>query len=289
MTTRLRVLVLGASGMLGNAMVRVLGASPGLDVVGTIRNAAAQGHPALAAQSLIAGVNVEDTDALLSLFATVRPDVVVNCVGLVKQLGEASDPLRALPLNALLPHRLAALCATRGARLIHFSTDCVFAGTRGGYREDDIADATDLYGRSKLLGEVANLPHAVTLRTSIIGRELAGHRSLIDWFLSQQDTAPGYRHAIFSGLPTCEMARIVRDLVIPNGALHGLYHVSAAPIGKFDLLTFVAAQFGKSITLIPDDRVRIDRSLDSTRFRDATGYIPPDWPTLIAAMHAFDR
>lgn len=283
-----RVLLLGASGMLGNAMLRQFSRSEGIEVFGSVRSAAVLRQlPTELHSKVICSVDVENWDNLTRLFAEVRPDVVVNCVGLVKQLAEADDPLAAIPINGLLPHRLARLCDLVGARFIHISTDCVFAGTRGNYRESDAADAQDLYGRSKLLGEVVDKANAITLRTSIIGHELASAHGLIGWFLRQSGSVKGYQRAVFSGLPTVELARIIRDYVLPNATLHGLYHVSAAPIDKLALLKLVAAEYGHSIEIVPDDRVVINRSLDSTRFREATGYEPPEWPELVRRMHAF--
>ena len=214
------------------------------------------------------------------------PDVVVNCIGLVKQLAQAEDPLVAIPINALLPHRLARLCDLAGARLIHLSTDCVFDGSRSMYAESDCSDAKDLYGRSKYLGEV-NYGNAVTLRTSIIGHELSSAHGLVNWFLSQQGEVKGYTRAIFSGLPTVELARVLRDFVITKSELRGMYHVSAEPISKFELLGLVAQTYGKTIEITPDASVAIDRSLDSSRFRGVTGYAPPSWLNLVRDMHQF--
>jgi len=282
-----KVLVLGASGMLGNAVLRVFAQSPGFDVVGSVRtNQALKYLPTGIAERVVCGVDVENTDSLIGLFARVKPDIVINCVGLVKQLAEADDPLAAIPINALLPHRLARLCAVAGARLIHMSTDCVFSGTEGMYTEASQADATDLYGRSKYMGEV-DYPHAITLRTSIIGHELEGARSLVGWFLAQEGSVKGFKHAIFSGLPTVEMALLIRDYVIPHPELHGLYHVSAEPINKFDLLTLVAQAYGKLIEIVPEEQFVIDRSLNSSRFRQATGYVPKPWPDLVRAMRDY--
>lgn len=273
--------------MLGNAVLRLFAQSPGFQVVGSVRSAGALRFLPNSLQSrVIAGVDVEHIDSLTRLFAAVRPAVVINCVGLVKQLTEADDPLSAIPINTLLPHRLARLCEVAGARLVHMSTDCVFSGAKGMYTEADVSDAKDLYGRSKYLGEV-NYPHAITLRTSIIGHELNGARSLVGWFLAQAGSVKGFRRAIFSGLPTVEIARLIRDHVIPNPDLHGLYHVSAGPINKFDLLTLVANQYGKSIDIVPDETMAIDRSLDSNRFRAATGFRPEPWPELVRLMHEF--
>ncbi|MDE2118962.1 MAG: SDR family oxidoreductase [Betaproteobacteria bacterium] len=283
----MRILVLGASGMLGNAMVRVLSEQTDWQVHGTVRSDNSKRlFRTDIAERLLSGVDVEHHDSLLQAFVRVRPNVVINCIGLVKQLADAEDPLLAIPINSLLPHRLARLCDLAGARLVHMSTDCVFSGRKGGYRESDPSDAEDLYGKSKFLGE-ADYPHAITLRTSIIGHELQGAHSLIGWFLSQEKQCKGFVKAIYSGLPTVVLARLVRDVIIPQTGLSGLYHVASKPISKYDLLCLVAKTYGKSIEIIPDSSLVIDRSLNADRFREATGYVVPDWPELIKAMHSY--
>jgi dTDP-4-dehydrorhamnose reductase len=282
----MRILILGATGMLGNAMVRVLASEPSLSVTGAMRHlSGAAGFASDAGAVFIEGLNVDDVDALSNMFDTTRPDVVINCVGVIKQLDAAKNIEATVPINTLLPHRLARLCGERGARLVHVSTDCVFSGTKGSpYFESDVADARDLYGLSKFLGEV-DVPHAITLRTSIIGHELRGGHSLIEWFLAQEGSTRGFTRALFSGLPTVELARVVRDHVLEQRDLAGLYHVSAEPISKYDLLQLVADVYGKRINIEPDDGLVIDRSLDSTRFRNATGCVVPSWPELIRRMH----
>ncbi|MDY0744277.1 SDR family oxidoreductase [Paucibacter sp. R3-3] len=287
MNSRTHVLVIGASGMLGNAVLRLFAESDGYRVSGSARSAALlRKLPVKLHSHIVTGVDVDNADSLARLFAVTRPDVVVNCVGLIKQLAEADDPLAAIPINALLPHRLARLCEVAGARLVHMSTDCVFSGKAGNYRESATPDATDLYGRSKLMGEV-DYPHAVTLRTSIIGHELDSANGLVGWFLSQTGGVKGFTRAIFSGLPTVELARVIRDHVLPRPELRGLYHVSATPIDKHALLTLVAKAYDRDTPITPDDRLVIDRSLDSSRFREATGYQPPNWPELVRRMRAF--
>lgn len=288
MEKKIRLVVLGATGMLGNAVLRFFASKANFEVHGTVRDWSSVSELSSLApcSKIVPGVDVMSQDSLTRMFATVQPDVVINCVGLVKQLAHANDPLIALPINALLPHRLARLAQVSGARLVQMSTDCVFSGIRGNYVESDLPDANDLYGRSKLLGEV-DYPNAITLRTSIIGHELAGNRSLIDWFLSQTGEVQGYTNAIFSGLPTVEIARIIHERVIPNANLHGLYHVSAEPINKFDLLSLVAKEYGKEINIRAKDDFVIDRSLNSDRFRAATGFEPETWAQLIHRMHEF--
>jgi len=282
-----KILVLGAGGMLGNAVLRYFAGSDSYDAVGSVRSESAfRSLPESLRHRLVAAGNADDPDQLIRLLGQVRPDIVINCIGLVKQLGEAKNPLAAIPINAVLPHRLAQCCELVGARLVHLSTDCVFSGRKGMYVEDDVADADDVYGRTKLLGEV-DYPHAVTLRTSIIGHELAGHRSLVDWFLSQDRPVKGFTRAIFSGLPTVEIASVIDRYVIPNKDMHGLYHVSAAPIDKASLLRLVADVYQKRIVIQDDDSFEIDRSLNSDRFKAKTGYHPAIWPVLIKQMHDF--
>lgn len=284
----MKIMVLGVTGMLGNAMFRVLSESAEHEVYGTARSDSGRRHFGEDfAKKIIGGVDVENHDSLVQAFAIVRPHVVVNCIGLVKQLASVTDPLRAIPINSLLPHRLASLCLATGARLVHFSTDCVFSGTKGDYLETDSPDADDLYGRTKLLGEV-DYPHAITLRTSIIGHELSGNRSLIGWFLAQEGTVNGFSRTIFSGLPTVELSHVVRDVVLPHPELRGIYHVAASPISKCELLRLVAEVYGKTLEIVPDDQPAINRSLNASRFREATGYVAPAWPVLIKRMHEFE-
>ncbi|MDO8788907.1 MAG: SDR family oxidoreductase [Sulfuritalea sp.] len=281
----MKVLVLGATGMIGNAMFRVLGRDSSYEIVGTIRSESDRAFfDAEAVNRLVVGVDVENCDALMRTFAAIRPDVVINCVGATKHMASGRDALTAIPLNALLPHRLAKLCEGYAARLIHVSTDCVFSGKQGNYRENVRPDAEDVYGRTKALGEV-DYPNTITLRTSTIGHELRGHLGLLEWFLAQPERCKGFRRAVFSGLPSVTFAQVVRDLVIPKQKLSGLFHVAGRPISKYDLLVNIADVYNKSIEVVADDTFVIDRSLNSDRFFDATGYRPPDWKTLIRAMH----
>ncbi|EUC14721.1 dTDP-4-dehydrorhamnose reductase family protein [Paraburkholderia hospita] len=284
----MRILVLGISGMLGHTAFGLLNRTPDLEVFGTARSESARARlDSSLHHKVIVGVDVLDHDALLGALARIRPDVVLNCVGLIKQLENANDPLAALPLNALFPHRLRRACELLGARLIHISTDCVFSGTKGNYKESDIPDANDLYGRSKLLGEVVE-QNSITLRTSIIGRELGGNNGLVEWFLSQKGKVRGYTKAVFSGLTTDELVGVVVQHVLPNPQLSGLWHVSSAPIAKHDLLTLVRDVYGTDIQIEPDDTLKIDRSLNSDRFRTETGYSPPTWAQMITAMRNFE-
>jgi dTDP-4-dehydrorhamnose reductase len=284
----MKILVLGATGMLGNAILRFLSEKGDHEVIGAFRNESSALSRLVSKEiQLISGVNVENHDALSKLISEVRPNIVINCIGLVKQLSDSDNPLQAIPINSLLPHRLATLCQMIGAYLIHFSTDCVFSGDKGGYSESSLPNPTDLYGRSKLLGEV-DYPNSITLRTSIIGHELVGTRSLVNWFLSQTGQIDGFSRAIYTGLPTVELSRVIRDFILPKlDRLSGIYHVASEPINKFDLLNLIANQYSKKIIINPSDKFAIDRSLDASRFNKVTGYSPPSWPELVSQMFNF--
>ena len=273
--------------MLGHVLLRCLSMSTALDVYATSRNTSEVSKyfpPELAGMFWKENVIANDFDTVAGALDSIRPDVVVNCIGIIKQLPIANDPLTAITVNALFPHLLALKCRDVEARMIHISTDCVFDGRKGMYVEEDVPTPDDLYGRTKLLGEV-DYPHCVTLRTSMIGHELKSSYGLIEWFLSQTDKVRGYRKVIYSGFPTIELARVIRDRVIPDIRLTGVYHVASEPVSKFDLLRMVEEKYGKKTIIEPYDDLMLDRSMRSERFRETTGYMPPSWSELIDAMH----
>ncbi|MBI5296376.1 MAG: SDR family oxidoreductase [Chloroflexi bacterium] len=280
----MKILILGGSGMLGHRLWLDLGKEHETWV--TVRNDGAEipAHANFPRKYIRPYVDARTFDEVTRALASIQPDLVINCIGLIKQQAYfAKDPIYSISLNALLPHRISLVCRTAGIRMIHVSTDCVFSGSKGAYLESDQSDAEDLYGRTKFLGEVA-YPHTITLRTSIIGRELKTKLGLIEWFLAQQGRINGYRKAIYTGFTTHEISRIILNHVIPHPELSGLYHVSSEPISKYDLLNIAREEFGKSIEIMSDDEFDCDRSLDSTRFRQATGYQPPSWQEMIAEM-----
>lgn len=268
----MRVLILGGSGMLGHKLYQHC--AQRFDVYATFRTPPAA--PFFDAARCI----IADLDAIPQAIAQMRPDAVVNCIGIVKQDPASNDPERAMRVNGEFPHRLAAL----GVRLIHLSTDCVFSGARGHYRESDLPDPVDLYGRSKLAGEVTG-PNCLTIRTSMIGRELRGANGLVEWFLGRAGTrVGGWTRAIFSGFTTGALSAILGDIIEKHTALEGLYHVAAAPISKFDLLSMLNDAFGCGTEIVPDGSVVCDRSLDASPFNAATGFQPPSWQEMIGAM-----
>ena len=225
-------------------------------------------------------VDARSIDKLVEVMSEFQPDAVVNAIGIIKQRNTAKDSIPSIEINSLFPHRLALICKNGNAKLIHLSTDCVFSGKKGNYREGDIADADDLYGKTKLLGEVSE-EYCMTLRTSIIGPELHRKKSLLEWFLAQKGMVKGFKRAIFSGFTTFELSRIIERLIVEYPTSHGLYHVSADPISKYDLLTMIKQKMNLSAHIEPDTDFTCDRSLDSSRFKQDFQYSPPSWADMV--------
>lgn len=282
----MRVLILGVAGMLGHKLYQQF--APRYEVYATARS-----NPSIYRRfglfdtdRIIGGVDADNFDTVIGAVAQVKPDVIINCIGIIKQLKTAKNPIISIKINSLFPHQLAQLSQASDSRLIHISTDCVFNGRGSMYSEDMPANAEDLYGRSKHLGEV-DAPGALTLRTSIIGRELSTASGLVEWFLSnrgQKGAVRGFSNAIYTGFTTLEMAKIISTLLDDHPDLSGLYQVSSDPINKYELLKLVNTAFDATIEIEADESVKIDRSLDSSRFRQATGYTPPAWQTMIQTM-----
>ena len=280
----MRILILGGDGMLGHQLLRHFKERHDVRVTLRLGREAYEAHRLFEPGTAFYGIDARQTDGLLQIMADFRPEAVVNAVGIVKQRSEANEVIPSLEINSLLPHRLALVCRTVGARLVHLSTDCVFSGRKGNYRESDQPDAEDLYGRTKLLGEVSE-PHCITLRTSMIGPELSIKTGLLEWFLAQRGrTVKGFIKAIFSGFPTSELARIVERTLTDVPKAHGVYHVAAAPISKYDLLTLIRDRLRLPVTIEQDSTFECDRSLDASRFHRDTGYSPPTWEAMIDDM-----
>lgn len=274
-----RVVVLGAGGMLGHVLYRYIADRGFIEVLGTVRSTTVEMLPQGRSARLVTGVRVEDLGRIEGILDGFRPDLVVNCIA----AGKEANNKEAVALNSLFPHQLAVSVMRVGARLVHVSTDGVFTGKAGRYSERDDPDVTDIYGLSKLLGEVTE-SNCLTLRTSIIGPELGIGRGLFSWLSRQKGVIKGFRKVMFSGLTTLELSRIITEYVLPRPDLMGLLHISSGTISKFDLLSLIAKSYHMPVEVVPYDQPVIDRSLDSTRFRSLTGYEPPDWSTLIMQM-----
>lgn len=279
----MRILILGGDGMLGHQLLTYL--RPRHEVKVTLRQdlGTYRHYELFNSENSYDGIDIRSLERLVEVMADFRPEAVINAVGIVKQRANAKESIPSLEINAILPHRLAVLCKGIGARLIHMSTDCIFSGKKGNYLESDPSDAEDLYGKTKYLGEVHET-NSLTLRTSIIGRELSRHTSLLDWFLAQSNTVKGFTKAIYTGFTTLEMSRIIEKMLLEFPKASGVYQVSSGPINKYELLLLIREKLGLDIEIIPDDVFCCDRSLDSTRFREEFNYTPPAWPAMIEEL-----
>jgi len=281
----MKIIVLGANGLIGSTIFRVLNEVSDYIVQGTVRHESHQSiFPAAIGKNIITNVDVLDDYVLADILMEYRPNVVINCTGLTKHSPHADSPLIALPINSLFPHKLVKLSKLAGSRVIHISTDCVFSGSKGNYSEIDHPDASELYGVSKSLGEIY-YSNTMTIRTSTIGHNKESTAGLLEWFLSQKTTCKGFSRAIFSGLPTVTLAKIIRDYILKDEALTGLYHIATEPIDKLSLLELIANTYDKKIKIIADDSFVINRSLSAEKFSQATGYTPPSWDALIRELH----
>lgn len=266
--------------MLGHKLVQVLGTK--FEVWTTIRRSFSEieRFGVFDQNKTIENIDVEDDAALRKAIAKSAPDVVINAVGVIKQIDEPKD------LNEVLPHKLAKFSQEFGFRLICISTDCVFSGKKGNYNETDMPDADDVYGLSKVRGEVTG-DGCLTIRTSIIGRELDTSHSLVEWFLSNRGgTVNGFTKVIYTGFPTIVFAGIISDIVSNHPNLSGLYHVSSDPISKFELLNQLNKHYDAGIEITPSGDMANDRSLDSSKFRSKTGFRPESWDKMIERMAA---
>lgn len=270
----MKILIIGANGMLGHSLYTEL--KKNHLVWGTVRNKQWDSE-------LISGLEIRSQNPIDAVLSQVTPDLVINCIGIIKQHKASKDKIASLEVNSLWPHRLAEICEKHNAKMIHFSTDCVFSGLKGNYIESDLADSRDTYGLSKFMGEV-DYPHTLTLRTSIIGHELNSNVSLIDWFLSQKGECKGFTKAIYSGFPTVVVAKFLNDYIF-NNFISGVYHFSSDPISKYDLLKLVAKEYNKDIVIHPSEDLVIDRSLNSDRLRKELNFKPMPWPEMVKMMH----
>jgi len=276
------ILVFGSSGMLGHMIVRVL--SPHHHVVGTTSSKYDKQSPLtriLSEDNWIDQVDVRNLSTVEEAIRGTKPDVVINCVGMIKQKMDAENYVDAIQINSLFPHQLAGICLKSNARLIHFSTDCVFQGTPGIKRLSDTPNATDLYGLSKLLGEVTYEP-CLTLRTSIVGRQIFGSESLFEWAISQRGTTvSGYRNAIYTGLTTNRLCQIVKNLVEDFPNLSGLFQVASSPISKFELISKINNLLQLNLCVEPNTNFYCDRTLDGTDFSKLTNIDIPSWDDML--------
>lgn len=277
----MKILILGATGMLGHKLLQVLQTNH--EVQATCRNLSEELKQFELFNNVLEGYEATNLEAIEKLIDQNKYDVVINCIGIIKQQKAAYDAIPSIEINSLFPHKINKICNEAGAKFIHISTDCVFSGNKGSYTELDEPDAKDLYGKSKEMGEIKEA--GLTIRTSIIGHEISSQLSLVNWFLSQEGTINGYRKAIYTGMPTVHLAKVIQEIIEHHPNLTGVNQVSAEPINKFDLLKIIATYYRKNITINPFDDFINDKSLIGTKFHEQTKICIPSWNDLIKEMH----
>lgn len=281
----MKILVLGITGMLGHKAFFSLSQNQKFETFGTLRKAEDISKYFKGSNKVFSNVDALNPESVFNLIDKLNPDIVINCIGVIKQTKEAKDPIMSIEINSLFPHRLAKKLKNFNTRLIHVSTDCVFSGDAGNYKEIDNSDARDLYGKSKYLGELINYERCITIRTSIIGPELKGKLSLLEWFLSQEKPIKGFTNAIYSGFTTHEFINIIENYVIKKPFKNGLYHLSSNPISKYDLLIKIAKTYNKEILIERFDDYKNNKTLNSDLFKNDFGYIVKTWDQMISEMY----
>ncbi len=283
----MKLLILGADGMLGHKLFQMLGeVYP--ETVGTISSDLAESPfdqvSFFQTDKIISNVSAMDFQGLENIIKSGSPDVVINCLRVATHGEETAPPIQSITVNSLLPHRLAEMAKEQGARLIHFSSDCVFDGKKGMYTEEDPPNATHDYGKTRSLGEVC-ADNTLVLRGSVIGRELKGSSSLLEWlFLQKGKEIKGFTRAIYSGLTSIETTNVVKLILEKTPQLTGLYNVASAPINKYDLLVLAKECFGVDVTIHKEDGFSVDRSLSAEKFRAGTGYVAPSWSSMMKEL-----
>lgn len=283
-----KILILGASGLIGHKLFEKLGQRFD-EVHGVLhrdRDTFSQ-CGLFAGDNVIDNVDVSNFERVLSILDTINPDVVLNCVGITKRRPEVKDPLCAINVNSMFPHRLANWAGEHGKRIIHFSTDCVFDGSIGDYTEESPTTGPDAYGQTKALGEI-RYDHTLTIRSSFIGRELDVFSELLEWFIGQDGkTIKGFTRAYYSGVSTIFMSQVVGDIIESHPELNGLLQLSTPqPISKFDLLCVARDAFGMNVEIVPDDDFEIKPTLNGSKLRAAMNLEIPTWPEMMQELAA---
>ena len=286
----MKILILGSNGLVGNTITRYFFEKENYQTIAILRDySKLKLFQKKFHQKFLVIENILDYEKTKKIIKSVKPDILINCLGITnKEITITPKQIeKFIVINSLFPHWLQRLCSNIDARLIHFSTDCIFSGNKGFYSEKDIPDPPDIYGRSKLLGEL-NFENTLTIRKSVIGHELASKKGLLEWFLAQNNYVQGYKNVIFSGITVLELARLIDTYIIPRSDLKGILNISGQSISKFDLLKILANVYNKSIEIIPNESMNINRTLNGSQFNKLTGYRISPWSSLIKSMYEFN-
>ena len=283
----MRILILGGNGMIGHKVYQVLSSYfPDTWILIRRKFIDFLQKDIFVKEKVIEDFDLNDLNKLNSLLNSLNPDIIINAAGITIRRGVNEFKSQTIILNSVLPHFLGEWIQGKfGKRFIHFSTDCVFSGKNGPYYDNSIPDSTDIYGKTKSLGEV-NLSQTLTLRGSMIGRELDYQTELLEWFLSQKGkTIKGFNNVFYSGITTIRMAKLILKIIINFPNLTGVYNVSSKKISKFELLTLFNDFFHSNVKIHKDETYTSRKELISNIFFYEINEIIPSWDELIIELY----
>lgn len=281
----MRILILGGNGMIGHKIFQVI-SNKHLDTWVLFKKSFndISFNEIFNKTNIIDNFDLSNFHKLSTLLNNLKPEVIINAVGITIRRGIDNIPSKSIQINSALPHFINEWVILNNKRLIHFSTDCVFSGDQGSYTENSIPDARDIYGKSKALGEVSS-KNTLTLRGSMIGREIENKTELLEWVLSQRNKQlKAFSNVIYSGITTIRMAKLVLKIIEEFPQMHGIYNVSSECISKYDLIKLFVKEFNISIDIISDDSYISKKDLDSTKFYNELGIDKPNWNDLIIEL-----
>jgi dTDP-4-dehydrorhamnose reductase len=280
----MRILILGANGMLGSQICSVF-SNTKFQIYATIKNNGILEYKNI---NLIKNVNVRKTNNIINLIKNIKPKVVINCTGFIKQKQKSKKQIKNMYfLNAAFPVFLDNLSVKYQFHHIHFSTDCVFDGKSGMYKENSLMNAKDDYGKSKIFAEQNIKNNSIVFRTSIIGHEINKKKyGLLEWFLNSPNVIPGYSNVYFSGVTTNELANILVKIIKKKKFFYGVYNISSRRISKFNLLILINKIYKKNKIILKDNKILLDRSLNSKLFWKNFNIKISTWKSQIEEMYS---
>jgi len=281
----LKILILGAGGMLGHKLYQTLSKTYD-DVIPVFRKNKEHYHKfnLYKPEKMIGNTDVTDQSKLLAVLNSVKPDIICNCIGKTTRKINSEDSQSVIYLNSFLPHFISKWSSENNSYFIHFSTDCVFSGKNGPYKPNDFRDSRDLYGLSKILGET-NSKYGLTIRTSIVGREIENQTEFFEWiFSSKNKSVSGYKNVFYSGVTTNYLSEVVAQLITKDSKSHGLLQVASPPISKLNLIKKVNSLFGLGMKINTDASKVSNKILSPVKFTITSGIKTQTWDEMLNTL-----
>jgi dTDP-4-dehydrorhamnose reductase len=281
-TNKIKILILGVDGMIGHKIYQSLSTTES-NLVLTSRKAKTN-LPFDFDKAILLNLDIYKDD--LNIFLDNQmPTIIINCIGVTTRRLDKLGTNQVEYINSTFPKLLAEWTKKTNNKLIHFSTDCVFNGKKGYYSEDSLPDATDIYGSTKAAGEIKDQKNTLTIRTSMIGREIFNFTELLEWIFSNNLKAiKGYKNAIYSGVTTLWMGELIKKIIFDKINLSGIYNISSSSISKYDLITKIKSYFNLNIEILENTEYNTNKTLNSEKFQSKTGIKTPSWDEMLSAL-----